>query len=121
MDKLRNERYCMATPDEVAKAVEEIRGYIAQYDWGGRIVSPYGYGVKLDDFMKHFDDYEEYTRDSQAVMLDELNGLIMIYVNKWLKKEHEPKVSVRLANGRVRELPESTANDFVEMGLAVII
>ena len=121
MKKLRSEMYCMATPDEVAKAVEEIRGYIAQYVWSNRRITPYGYGIELSKFMEHFDDFEEYTRDSQVLMLDELNGLIEICINKWLEKELEPKVSVRMANGKVRELAQSTANDFVEMGLAVII
>ena len=112
-------RTIMNTPWEVADAIKEIRGYVERYGWGERKVAPYGYGVKVADMLDRFKDFEEYTTMSREIMVEELNGLIRI-INKWLKIEAEPKVNIKLANGKLRTVPGSVAEAYIEDGFAVL-
>lgn len=119
MEKLKNGRYQIASAEEVIKAVEEIEGYIEKYGWQDKVVKPYSTWIKLPEFIKPFKDYERYTYSSKEVMLSELNGLIEYYINPWLKREAEPKITVKLiTNGKIKTVPKSIAESYFEMELA---
>lgn len=119
MEKLKNGRYQIASAEEVIKAVEEIEGYIEKYGWQDKVVKPYNAWIKLPEFIKPFKDYERYTYSSKEVMLSELNGLIEYYINPWLKREAEPKITVKLiTNGKIKTVPKSIAESYFEMELA---
>ena len=84
MEKLRNGKWDSdkATAEEMAKAVNEIRGYINKYNWNNKVVFPYGYGINIIEFLDGFADYKYCTSSSKSIMIQELNGLIKI-VNTW--------------------------------------
>lgn len=121
MDKLRNGRFRhqMATADEVKKTVEEIKMILAKYGWGDKKVMPYGYGIKLDELVKNWEDFERCTIDSQQIIIDEINGTIEHALNHWLELEAEPQITVKLINGKTATVAESIARQYKEMGLAV--
>lgn len=119
MEKLRNGRfkYQMATADEVKKTVNEIKMILAKYGWGEKTVMPYGYGIKLDNLVENWKDFERCTIDSQQIIISEINGTIDHVLNKWLKLEEEPKITVQLINGKTAKVAESIARQYEEMGL----
>lgn len=125
MEKLGIGKYLTPSAEEVSRAVSEIRGYIEKYGWEGHTVAPYGHGIKILDFLAHFDDYDRCTADSRDVMILELNGLIEHCINPWLRTEQEPKVTIRLTDGghkgEIRIVPKSTADFMIECNFAEVI
>ena len=114
----------LASPEEMAEKVAEVRGYVNKYGWLNRSVHPYGFAIGMDKFLAGFEDYEHYTHSSKQIMIAEMNGFIKI-ANVWIKQEEEPKVAVRLLTGKhkgeIEEIPESFVEDYVEIGLAEVI
>lgn len=111
----------MATVEEVAAKVEEIRALIDKYGWLNRNVHPYGYPINIQTFMVNFRHYREYTPSSKHIMLAEINGLIKI-INEWIKQEEAPKVTIRFLTGKhkgeTKEIPEEWVEDYIDCGLA---
>lgn len=101
-----------ATAEEFKAVVDEINACIVKYGWAGKKIYPYGRAEDLVEFMKHFEHYKEYTRSSKSLMVSELNGLVKI-VEVWIKRENEPKVAVKLRNGKVKEVAKSVAEELV--------
>ncbi len=113
----------LATAKEVAEKVQELKGYVSKYGWGEKNIHPYGWAIKIDEFLESFDDYSRCTHSSKQISLAELNGFIEI-INAWLKLEEEPKVTIRLTHGRhagdIKEIPESMVEDYIELGAELV-
>lgn len=113
----------LATAEEVADKVKVLKLYVAKYSWGEKSIHPYGYPIKIEDFLESFDDYSRCTHSSKQISLAELNGFIRI-INAWLKLEEEPKVTIRLTHGRhagdIKEIPESMVEDYIELGAELV-
>lgn len=111
----------MATAEEMAQKVEEIRGLATKYGWLDYHIAPYGYGVKVEEFLGWFDDYDRCTASSKHLHLSEINGFIDI-LNHWLKVEEEEKVTIRFLTGnkagQTKDIPASLAEDYIEIGFA---
>ena len=111
----------LATPEEMAEKVAEVRGYVNQYGWEKSNVHPYNYPINIIEFLDGFADYRRCTHMSKQQMLAEMNGLIKI-INKWIEREEEPKVMIRFITGRkagqTKEIPESDVEDYIDCGLA---
>ena len=114
----------LATAEDMAAKVQEIRGYVAMYGWENTNVHPYGYAINIVEFLDGFADYRNYTHMSKQTMLAEINGLIRI-LNKWIEREEEPKVTIRFLTGKkagqTKEIPASDAEAYVEIGFAEIV
>lgn len=114
----------LATPEEMAAKVEEIKILVAKYGFLNRTVHPYGYGIGIDKFLAGFKDYGRCTHDSKQIFLAEINGFIPI-LNHWIEVEEQPKVVVRFLKGnkagQIKEIPESYVEDYIEIGLAEIV
>lgn len=114
----------LATADEMAAKVEEIRVIVAKYGFINRTVHPYGYAIGIDKFLAGFADYGRCTHSSKQIFLAEINGFIPI-LNEWIKTEEQPKVIVRFLTGKhkgeLKEIPESYVEDYVDIGLAEVI
>lgn len=84
-------------------------------------VAPYAFWMPMRELLKNIRDFDRYTKYSQDVMVEELNGCIDI-VNRKIRLYHEADVTVRLLfgkhTGETRVYKESTAQEVIEMGLA---
>lgn len=111
----------MATAEEVKAKVEEIREQVEKYGWGDRMIHPYGFGVRIDEFLGWFEDYDRCTASSKHLHLSEINGFLPI-INTWIEEAEAPKVKVRLLTGNkageVKEISSLIAEDYIECGLA---
>ena len=123
IEKLRTGKWAnqLATAEEMAAKVQEIRGYVNKYGWENTNVHPYNYPINIVEFLDGFADYRRCTHMSKQVMLAEINGLIEI-INHWIEREEEPKVMIRFLTGKkagqTKEIPESDVEDYIEIGLA---
>lgn len=123
VETLRTGRWAseLATAQEVSDKVKELRAICSQHGWGDRSIHPYGWAVKIDEFLGWHKDYQRCTHSSKQMALSELNGFIKI-INAWLEQEEEPKVVIKLIAGKhageVRIVPASQALDYYEMGWA---
>lgn len=110
--------------EDVAKKVEELRGYVNRYDWGDWEIHLYGYPVKVSKFLDGFEDFARYTSSSRDIMRSEMNGFIKI-INKWIEREEEPKAIVRYLEGKkkgkIETIPNSFAQDLYEIGFVEVI
>ena len=111
----------MATAEEMAQKVEEIRGLVTKYGWLKTNIHPYGFGVEIEEFLGWFDDYNRCTASSKHLHLSEINGFIDI-LNHWLEVEEEEKVTIRFLTGnkagQTKDIPASLAEDYIEIGFA---
>lgn len=111
----------LATPEEMAAKVQEIRALVAKYGWENTNVHPYNYPINIVEFLDGFADYRRCTHMSKQVMLQEINGLIKI-LNHWIAREEEPKVMIRFLTGRkagqTKAIPASDVQDYIDIGLA---
>lgn len=111
----------LATAEEVAEKVAEVRELVNRYGFTDRTIHPYGFAIKMDDFLAGFEDYRRCTHSSKQISIAEMNGFIEI-LNVWIKDAEAPKVAVRLLQGRhkgeVKEIPESYLEDYIDCGLA---
>lgn len=111
----------LATAEEVAEKVAEVREIVNRYGWMDRSVHPYGFAIKMEDFLAGFDDYRRCTHYSKQISLKEMNGFIEI-LNAWIKEAEAPKVTVRLLKGKhqgeIKEIPESYLEDYIDLGMA---
>ena len=84
-------------------------------------VAPYGYWFPMKEIVNNLREYDRYSKYSQAVLVEELNGCIDI-VNRKIELYHEKDVPVRLLfgkhTGEVMVYKESTAQEYIIMGLA---
>lgn len=123
VEKLRTGKWSsdLATAEEMAAKVEEIRRLVSKYGFINRSVHPYGYAIGIDKFLAGFKDYSRCTHSSKQIMLAEINGFIPI-LNHWIDVEEQPKVIVRFITGKhkgeIKEIPESYVRDYIDCGLA---
>ena len=123
IEKLRTGKWNnqLATAEEMQAKVVEVKEYVDRYDWGDKVIHPYSFGVKIDEFLGWFTDYAKCTHSSKQLHLSEMNGFIEI-INKWIKLEEEPKIKIRLLQGNkagtIKEVAESIASDYIEIGFA---
>lgn len=114
----------LVTAEEMAQKVEEIRGIVTQYGWLKNRIHPYGYGVKVEEFLGWFDDYNRWTESSKHLHLSEINIFIDI-LNHWLEREQEEKVTIRFLTGskagQTKQIPASDAEMYTECGFAEIV
>lgn len=114
----------LATPEEMAAKVQEIRALVAKYGWENTNIHPYNYPINIVKFLDGFADYRRCTHMSKQVMLQEINGLIEI-LNHWIAREEEPKVTIRFLTGKkagqTKDIPASDAEAYVEIGFAEIV
>lgn len=114
----------MATAEEMAAKVEEIREIVTKYGWLDTKIAPYGFGVRIEEFLGWFKDYDRCTASSKHLHISEINGFIEI-LNHWLEREAEPKVTIRFLTGKkagqTKEIPASDVEAYVEIGFAEIV
>ena len=126
IDTLRTGKWAnqLATAEEMAAKVQEIRGYVTKYGWENTNIHPYNYPINIVEFLEGFADYRNYTHMSKQTMLAEINGLIRI-LNKWIEREEEPKVTIRFLTGKkagqTKMIPASDAQDYIDIGFAEIV
>lgn len=111
----------MATAEEVAQKVEEMRAMVEKYGFGDYPCNPYSFNVKTSEFLGWFEDYGRCTAGSRHQMLAEINGFIPI-LNHWIEQKEEPQVKIRLLRGNkagtIKEVGKSLAEDYVDGDLA---
>ena len=111
----------LATAEEMAEKVAEVTELVNRYGFMNRTVCPYGFVIKMEDFLAGFEDYRRCTHSSKQISIAEMNGFIEI-LNVWIKEAEAPKVAVRLLQGRhkgeIKEIPEMWLEDYVDTGLA---
>lgn len=112
------------THEEFKIKAKEVIDTCNKYGFMTNTIMPYGFKMTVEELTKNWVDYDQYTYDSKAIMKDELKGFLPI-LEHWVKLENEPKVKVKylLGNlaGQIKEHPESTAKDFIEMGFAELV
>lgn len=111
----------LATAEEMKAKVQELKAIVNKYEWEKTTIAPYGYGVRIEEFLTWFEDYGRCTHSSKQLHLSEINGFIRI-INKWIEREEEPKVMIRFLTGKkagqTKEIPASDAEDYIAIGLA---
>ena len=114
----------LATAKEMTEKVQELRAYVIKYNWGEDSIHPYGFPVKINEFLGWFKDYEQCTHSSKQLHLSEINGFIKI-INSWIRTEEEPKVRIRLLTGNhkgeIKEIPQSFVEDYIDCGIAALV
>ena len=112
------------THEEFKTKATEVIDTCNKYGFMTNTIMPYGFKMTVEELTKNWKDYDHYTSSSKAIMRDELKGFLPI-LEHWVKLENEPKVKVRYLLGKlagqIKEHPESTANDFIEMGFAELV
>ena len=123
VEKLRTGKWSsnLATAQEMAAKVEEIREIVTKYGWLETNIHPYNYPVRIEEFLGWFEDYSRCTHSSKQLHLSEINGFIEI-LNHWIKREQEEKVMIRFLTGnkagQTKAIPASDVEIYVECGLA---
>lgn len=109
------------TDVEFRAGVKEVHNTCIKYNFMEREAYPYGFGIKVADLIAQWNDYDSCESTSKSIMRDELRGFLPI-MDKWVIKENEPLLSVRLSEGGLagekRELHLSEAFVFLHCDLA---
>jgi len=112
------------TREEFKIKAKEVLDTCNKYGFMTNVIMPYGFKMTVEELIKNWKDYDKCTSSSKAIMKDELKGFLPI-LEHWVKLENEPKVKIRclLGNlvGQIREYPESTAHEFIEIGFAELV
>lgn len=112
------------THEEFKIKAKEVVDTCNKYGFMANTIMPYGFKMTVEEFTRNWADYDRCTDSSKAIMRSELRGFLPILEN-WVKLENEPKVKVRYLLGslvgKIKEHPESIANEFVEMGFAELV
>lgn len=126
MEKLRSGKWNMATSEEFAKAVEWVRETVRRYNWQDKVIRPYSFAEKVEDFIYSdgWTNYEQYTGSSRRLLISEVNGMIEI-LEHWIATEEEEKVTVRIIggnkDGQIEQMPKSMVNMFLDSGLVEVL
>lgn len=86
------------TDVEFRASVKEVHNTCIKYNFMERKAYPYGFGIKVADLIAQWNDYDSCESTSKSIMRDELKGFLPI-MDKWVIKENEPLLSVRLSEG----------------------
>ena len=118
MEKIRNGKWesDIATAEEFESAVSEIKQLVSEYGFEERAVFPYSFKMTVEELVDGWTDFARCSFSSKQIMIQEMNGFIDV-LNKWVEQENEPQVTVRLTNGKVKDIPESYVDDYMECGL----
>lgn len=103
--------------DLQAKA-QEVLQVAKEHGWLDKRVMPYGYGIRIEEFMTYPADMKCYTTTSRQIIKAEINGLIDI-MNVWLERAAEKHVTVLLPKGGEVKVPMSCLEDYLELGAVV--
>lgn len=110
--------------EDVKRAISDIEKADEVFHVLDEKVAPYGYYIPMREMIDNARDYEKGTYYSQLVIIEELNGCIAI-INDKITLSEEPDVEVRIMvgkkQGEIKTCKESTAMEFVEMGLAELV
>ena len=95
-----------------------------QYGFMNKTIMPYGYRMTVEEFTRNWNDYDRCTRSSKQIMEDEMKGFLPI-LDHWVAYENEPMIKVRIIEGtyagEIKEYHKSTADLFVDSGMAELI
>ena len=87
-------------------------------------VTPYGFGITVEELTRNWSDYDNCTADSKSVMRRELEGFLPI-LEAWIAYDNEPMVKVKLTQGpnagTIKEHHESTAMMLIEHNMAIAV
>lgn len=112
------------TSDEFKAKAKEVIDTCNKYGFMKNKIMPYSFVMTVEELVKNWKDYDHCTYSSKELMQDELIGFLPL-LEHWVEVENEPMIKIRLLSGQhageIREYHKSTANDFIEMGIAVII
>lgn len=106
---------------EFNNKLEEIKKVVSEYKWGDKTIMPYGFAIKIDDFLSNLDSYDNMTYISQCIAIDELNGFIEHVVNPWTEYELSRKVTVKTKSGQIFEMPAEIANELIQEGAIELV
>lgn len=105
-------------------SINTVKEICNQYNFWERTVMPYGFKMTVKELFENWEDYDRCTTDSKDVIRAEVKGFLPI-LDRWVEYEEEPMVKVRLIEGtyagEVKEYHKSTADIFIEAGMAVAI
>ena len=108
----------MTTEEFKALAAETIET-CNKYGFMENTIMPYSFKMTVRELVKNWKDYDRCTRSSQQIMVDELKGFLPI-LQHWVKLADEPKVKVKMPNGKIKEVPKSVADDLIDLGAVAV-
>ena len=110
------------TPDSKTfnRALNEAKSIVKNHGWGNDNTYPYSYPIKIDDFLKGLEGYDNMTYMSKELATDELNGFIQHCINPWVEYQHASKVKVQTDTG-ILETTRELADAIINEGLGVEI
>ncbi len=112
--------------DGLRKDIQEVKNICKEHNYLDKIVVPYGYPVKIRDFIRPWDDL----RDSYGLRLRdgfifrEVRGLLKT-LRSWAEFDNEPKVRVEFLQGEnagtTKEVQRSLAETFEKINFARMV
>lgn len=102
--------------------IKEIKATCEKYGFMQNKVCPYGFWETVENMISRWADYDRCTESSKGLIRAEIKGFEPI-LKHWIEYAEQPLISIKLLDGKckgeVKEYPQSTAELFIESGLAV--
>lgn len=111
---------------ELKEAIAEVKEICDKYDYYDRVIMPYGYGIKIREFIKPWKEMRDNygLKYGGSFLTREVTGLLKI-LHSWVKFEKEEKVTVKFVKGeqegQTKEIQKSLADIFVQTEYAVLV
>lgn len=109
---------------DVKARIKEIEEKCNKYGFWERKIMPYGFGIKVKRIFRNWKDYDLCTETDKSIIRSEIRGFLPILAH-WVEYEEEPMVKILMTKGEyegaVKEYHKSTADIFIESGMAVAI
>ena len=108
------------TRDEFKAKAAEVIETCKKYGFMNETIMPYSFKMTVEELVKRWKDYDRCTWSSKELMQDELLGFLPI-LEHWVKLANEPKVKIKLLNGKITDVAKSTAEELINLEAAIAI
>lgn len=108
------------TAEEFKAKATEVINTCNKYGFMNETIMPYSFKMTVEELVKNWKDYDHCSYSSREIMQDELIGFLPI-LDHWVKLANEPKVKIKLLNGKIKDVAKSTAEDLIDLGAAIAI
>lgn len=77
------------------EAIQGIKDICEKYNFWDRVITPYGYGMTVHDFVKGWKGFDLMDDTAQSIVISEALGFLDI-LDGWVAYENQPEVKVEV-------------------------